>query len=130
MSEFAAYAEVNDYWPNEKSLDMEGMLDKWTSRKFHDMMDNRMLVSHYKYGDSRLGYPDKSKAIDNIEVRLQRYRESGNAEWLVDAANFCMLEFMHPSIPNAFLEGTDSEQSPGILYADGTFAHGKHEEKS
>lgn len=40
-------------------------------------------------------------AIKNLEIRLQKYKETGNTEYLVDVANFVMLEFMHPSIPGA-----------------------------
>lgn len=40
-------------------------------------------------------------AIKNIELRLQKYKDTGNTEFLVDIANFAMLEFMHPSIPGA-----------------------------
>lgn len=38
-------------------------------------------------------------ALKNIELRLQKYKDTGNTEFLVDIANFAMLEFMHPSIP-------------------------------
>ena len=93
------------------------------------MMDDRMLVSHYKYGWSSEGYPEKSIAMDNVQVRIDKYKETGNVEYLIDAANFCMLEFMHPSIKGAFLKATDADGSPGILYQDGKFSSTKHVEK-
>lgn len=128
MSEFASYAEVGEYWPKEHKGQVAELLDNFTSRKFHDMMDDRMLVSHYKYGDSRTGYPEKSEAWKNIELRVAKYLATGNAEYLIDAANFCMLEFMHPSHPTAFLKATDSDGSPGILYKDGSLGQEKHTE--
>lgn len=126
MSEIAEWAEVPEYWPQEHSADTRDLLEKITSRKFHDLMDSRMLVSHHKYGWSKDAYPEKSKAVDNITVRIQKYIETGNVEFLVDAANFAMLEFMHPSVENAFFKATDSHESPGISYNDGEFRHGRH----
>lgn len=52
--------------------------------------------------------------------RLRKYAETGNTEFLVDAANFAMIEFMLPSHPNAFFEGTDDDQSPGRRSNKGT----------
>ena len=126
MGQFAEYAEIAEYWPKDRKRDTLELLESITSRKFHDMMDDRMLVSHYKYGDSREGYPEKSEAWKNIEVRVAKYLATGNVEFLIDAANFCMLEFMHPSHPTPFLQATDSDQSPGILYRDTRLSAGKH----
>lgn len=128
MGQIAAWCEVDDYWPKERNGETADLLDRIAPRKFHDMMDDRMLVSHYKYGESTDGYPEKSKAVDNIKVRVDKYLETGNVEYLVDAANFAMLEFMHPSVDNAYLKATDSDGSPGILYQDGQLRALKHEE--
>lgn len=54
------------------------------------------------------------KAIDSAEERLRLYRETGNTEWLVDLANFAMIEFMHPSHPQAHFRATGSDESPGL----------------
>lgn len=126
MGQFAEYAEVGEYWNKERPLDTLELLENITSRKFHDMMDDRMLVSHYKYGSTCEGYPEKSEAWKNIEVRVAKYHETGNVEYLIDAANFCMIEFMHPSHPKPFLKATDSNGSPGIAYRDGSLRQDKH----
>ena len=42
-------------------------------------------------------YPHKVDAIASLRKRLHLYEETGNAEYLVDVANFAMIEFMHPS---------------------------------
>lgn len=87
---------------------------------FARLMLNRMLVSFYAYGkveDSmtpRLDGPAKViDALASAAVRMKRYQETSNAEYLVDAANFMMMEFMYPQVPNAFFKATDSDQSPG-----------------
>ena len=40
-------------------------------------------------------------AIGNIEKRINKYKETGNTEFLADVANFAMIEFMYPSIEGA-----------------------------
>jgi hypothetical protein len=85
------------------------------SEFFHDGMRSRMAVSFYKYGPVADGYPGKVDALKSLEQRIDKYLETGNAEFLMDAANFCMIEFMHPSNPQAFFQGTDSDQSPGRI---------------
>lgn len=84
------------------------------SKDFISLMQNRIIVSHYKYGWISQTYPEMAKAIDSAEERLRLYRETGNTEWLVDLANFAMIEFMRPSHPQAHFRATSSGESPGL----------------
>jgi hypothetical protein len=88
-----------------------------TSRRFHDLMDKAMMVSYHKYGPVAEGYPDRVNAIETLRLRLAKYEETGNAEHLVDLANFAMIEFMHPSRV-AVLTLTDADGSPGRIAAN------------
>ena len=74
-----------------------------------------MTVSYYKYGPIAEGYPGRVDAIGSLQLRLERYAETGNTEFLIDAANFAMIEFMHPRHEDAHFEATDSADSPGRL---------------
>lgn len=60
---------------------------------FADLMDNRLIMGFLRYGPrDAVDWPalsDYHKALD----RLEQYRQTGNLEYLVDAANFCRLEF-------------------------------------
>lgn len=85
-------------------------------------MKNRMVVSFHKYGPLKEAYPHKVNAIVSLTDRLRKYAETGNTEFLVDAANFAMIEFMHSSHPSAFFEGTDDDQSPGRRSVKGTIS--------
>lgn len=85
------------------------------SEFFLDGMRARMAVSFYKYGPVADGYPGKVNALESLQLRLKKYAETGNAEFLMDAANFAMIEFMHPAHPAPFFQGTDSDQSPGRI---------------
>ena len=93
--------------------DVKKILDTEFSEPFVSGMRDRMVVSFYKYGPVAEGYPHRVNAITSLTDRLRKYAETGNTEFLIDAANFAMIEFMHPAHPNAFFEGTDSDQSPG-----------------
>lgn len=55
--------------------------------------------------------------IKCIKERLELYEETHNTEYLVDVANFAMLEFMFPSFKDSSYIPTDSDKSPGL--ADG-----------
>ncbi len=82
-------------------------------------MVNRMMVSFHKYGRVADAYPQKVDAIESLKQRLDKYAETGNTEFLMDVGNFAMIEFMHPSHPNAYFEGTDSDASPGRITTAG-----------
>ncbi len=103
------------------------------------LMLGAMQVSYYKYGPVKEGFPHKLNAIgklaENPQIglhnlgslgkRLEYYFygkksiegdvliEPGNVEYLVDAMNFLMIEFMYPAHPKAHYKATDRDGSPG-----------------
>lgn len=97
---------------------------------FAQAMANRMAVSFFKYGAVADAYPHKINALESLRERLKLYLdggtvkgvhvEPGNTEWLIDAANFAMIEFMRPSVPRAHFTPQDSETSPGRNWLDGS----------
>lgn len=92
------------------------------SEEFIQHMRNRMVMSFYKYGFLRDAYPDKVNALQSLLDRLDKYKETGNKEFLVDAANFAMIEYMHPKHGTHF-RGTDSTESPGRRTSRGKVDH-------
>jgi hypothetical protein len=82
------------------------------SESFVQGMRDRMVVSFYKYGYVRDAV-GKVNMVASLTDRLRKYAETKNTEFLIDAANFAMIEFMHPSVEGAFFAGTDDDQSPG-----------------
>lgn len=76
-------------------------------------MYNRMCMSFFRYGKVAEGFPDKVNALKSMEKRLEEYHKTGNREFLMDAANFLMIEFMHPKKEDTFYKATDSKESPG-----------------
>lgn len=84
------------------------------SVEFLQGMSDRMAVSFHKYGVVSNNYPFPGNAIESLKKRLSKYAEDGNTEWLMDAANFAMIEFMFPSHSEAHFKATDSNASPGV----------------
>lgn len=93
--------------------DLAKVLATEFSEPFVQGMKDRMAVSFYKYGPLAAAYPHKVSAVASLQDRLRKYAETKNTEYLIDAANFAMIEFMHPSIEGAFFAGTDDDGSPG-----------------
>jgi len=83
------------------------------SEKFAQGMADRMTVSFCKYGAVADAYPHRVDAIASLKKRLEKYERDGNTEWLMDVANFAMIEFMRPRHPDAHYKPTDSKASPG-----------------
>ncbi len=97
------------------------------SQQFLQGMLDRMAVSYAKYGTVASAYPRKVDAIKSLHVRLQKYAQTDNLEYLMDAGNFAMIEFMHPGQEDAYYEPTDAKGSPGRAW------HGEvdpHQEKN
>lgn len=123
MGERASWAKEDDYKPRHFCTGGDEVLSalyRDTSRRFHDLMDAAMLVSGHKYGAVADAYPEKVHAVGlkakeeaSLEKRLRLYRETGNVEYLVDIANFAMIEFTHPRHPKAHYTPTDASGSPG-----------------
>lgn len=89
---------------------IEDILKTEYSERFDKIRKDMMIMSYYKYGPMKDNY-DKFKCMDalgNIEKRIQKYKETGNTEFLADVANFAMIEFMYPSIEGARYTPTDS----------------------
>jgi hypothetical protein len=105
-------------WAVDQTPDADPILATETSRRFHRLMDAAMQVSFYKYGHVGDGYPERVDAVKSLKARLDKYAKTGNAEWLVDVANFAMIEFMHPRHAKAHFKATDADGSPGRVAAN------------
>lgn len=90
-------------------------LPKEYSDRFDKLRQNRVEVSFYKYGTAADNFGMKLvDALESHDMCIKRYKETGNTEYLYDAANYLMFEFMYPQIPNAFFKATDSGESAGV----------------
>lgn len=81
-------------------------------------MANRITAGFQRYK----GWANSRKQIDLIKTardRIKKYEETKNSEYLIDAANFLMAEFMYPQLEGAKFTGTDHDQSPGLIDLNG-----------
>jgi len=107
---------------------MPGVPETETSPKFLQGMASAMGVSFFKYGAVNDAYPSKVNALESLLVRLNLYRiggvvkgkkiEPGNRDYLIDIANFAMIEFMAPSRQQ--YSANDDKDSPGREFHQGT----------
>jgi hypothetical protein len=97
-------------------MELKVLTESECSLEFHQGMVNRMEVSFHKYGKV-MDAEGKVDEIACLEKRVQKYKETGNTEWLMDVANFAMIEYMHRGT-DAF-RATSSEESPGLKYVSG-----------
>jgi hypothetical protein len=105
----------------EEMTESERILSTEYSEKFDQLRKNRMVVSFYKYGKVADNYgADKPFSGDkSIDKYLAKFRETRNLEFLLDVANFCMIEFEHPSNADFYFKPTDTNESPGIQGKNG-----------
>lgn len=92
----------------------EDILKRDFSDEFVNKMRNAIELSHYKYGWMSNTYPELAQAVKCIQERLDLYNKTHNTEYLVDIANFAMIEYKHPSYEDARYTPSDSDKSPGL----------------
>ena len=63
---------------------------------FWKLMCNRMETSSFKYGSVKPKFRNGGwyDMIKNMQYRIKCYEKTGNTEYLVDVANFAMIEWM------------------------------------
>lgn len=89
---------------------MKQILEYQFSEDFVRKMKARVFVGFHRYGQSKqYAIENKYDILETIKKRLEKYRETGNQEHLVDAANFIMIEYMYPQHPNAHFESVEEE---------------------
>ena len=63
------------------------------SDRFDELRQNRVEVSFYKYGTAQDNFGEKLvNALESHDMCIKKYRETGNTEYLCDAANYLMFE--------------------------------------
>jgi hypothetical protein len=86
----------------------------WSDR-FVQLMRNRMMLGIYRYGSFRDPRQPAYDRIGSVLHRLAQYRETGNLEHLVDAANLCLIEFEVSRHPRRHFVAIDDGSHVAIL---------------
>ena len=99
------------------------------NEQFIQGMSDRMSMSYYKYGPVRQAFPKLVDAIQTLKLKLLEYEETGNTEFLIDVANYAMIEFTLPKHLNAHFKATDNKDSKGRLWnKEVDFSHRRNDE--
>lgn len=95
----------------------EEILRRDFSDGFVNKMKNTIEMSHYKYGWASETYPRLAQCYKCIQQRLEYYEKTHNKDYLIDIANFAMLEFLYPSFSDSKYTPDESDSTIGL--ADG-----------
>ena len=89
-------------------------LSREYSEEVDKMRKNRVEVSFHKYGPARINFGERLvDAIKSSDLCVEKYNKTGNTEYLLDAMNYLMFEFMFPQKKGAYFKATDSKESAG-----------------
>lgn len=82
------------------------------SKRFDELRQAAIRVSYHKYGAAKDNFGGgRVDAIKSLKKKLLAYERTGNAELLVDVANYAMFEFMFPLHPDAHYRPMDDDPS-------------------
>lgn len=87
-----------------KNVDIKDRYRSEWSTTFEELMRNRLVMGslHYKTFKQRRSMSPSVDFAREAVRRLFEYLNTGNKEFLVDAANMCLLEFEFPFQTNTF----------------------------
>lgn len=84
------------------------------SKEVDKMRYNRVEQSFHKYGSARNNFGDKLvNALESSKMCVDKYKQTKNKEYLLDAMNYLMFEFMYPQMDGVYFKATSSEESAG-----------------
>lgn len=90
-------------------------LEREYSAEFDKLRKSRVEVSYFKYGPARDNFGSgRVDAIGSLELCLEKFKKTGNTEYLLDVANYAMFRYMYP-LPGEYFKATDSNESAGTV---------------
>jgi hypothetical protein len=84
-------------------------LTEW-SPEFERLMRNRLLMGALRYGvlEEKRKRTKPWDLMGAVEKKIALYHETGNTEYLVDIANYCLLEFVCGKRPDKHFTALDN----------------------
>lgn len=90
-------------------------IEREYSEEFDKLRKSRVYVSYYKYGAAKKNFGEgRVDAIGSLELCLEKFKKTGNTEYLIDVANYAMFRYMFP-LPGEYYKATDSSESAGTV---------------
>lgn len=98
---------------NDRAIDQ--ILKEDYSKRFDQIRENMVVVSHFKYGKARDNFASgRVDAIKTAELCIDAFKKDKNLEHLCDAANYLMFRFKYPMDGEEY-KHTDSDKSVGTI---------------
>lgn len=120
---FASF-ENTEFCYKERSKTMTDILKTEYSEEFDKLRKNRVEMSYFKYGSAKKNFGEgRVDAIGSLELCIDKFKKTGNTEYLLDAANYAMFRYMFP-MPGEFFKATDSSESAGTVGTPINFERG------
>lgn len=94
---------VND----KKMPSLDELIATETNDTFMQLMRNRLVMGAFRYGRMKDKEKGEYKLLESLKRKLNMYQQTGNLEYLVDAANYLLLEFTYPHVDNPHFNATD-----------------------
>lgn len=73
-------------------------------------MRNRLIMGRFRYGPLARAQKGTHDYISSAIKRLEKYKETGNDELLVDVANLCLVEFVTGAHPKKHFASIDDSE--------------------
>jgi len=103
------YAGIFPPVPQITRAELEKEINETTwDERFLDLMRNRLYMGRLRYGSKR-ATTVRYNYTKSVADKIAKYEATGNCEFLVDIANYCMLEFRHGQHPNRHFAATDDD---------------------
>ena len=100
-----------DFWASDKSRPGAEWRD---FAAFVQKMANRLMVGYFSYEVQHGGGATrKNEYKTRLEKEVRAYDRTGNAEHLINAANYCWLESRAPEHPNHHWDAREESVTRG-----------------
>jgi hypothetical protein len=86
-------ARLLDMPESSKIPPLDSLKKSEWSPEFEQLMRNRLIMGAFRYGLLKAPGKTQWNRINAIIQRAEKYAQTKNKEFLVDIANFCLLEF-------------------------------------
>lgn len=79
----------------QPKFSLTSLMETEWSPQFEFLMRNRLIMGAFRYGllSEKRKKGKKWDLLEPIRKKVEKYEETGNVEYLVDAANYCLLAF-------------------------------------
>lgn len=95
--------------PPKPKFRIEDLEKSEWSPTFERLMRNRLIMGAFRYGllSEKRTKGKKWDLLEPIQKKLALYEQTGNTEYLVDAANYCLLAFECDNHPAKHFKALD-----------------------